>query len=54
MGYKSMELLIKDILGENTGVTKGAIETVDGILLDRADQSGIDTFLKNLKERTGG
>lgn len=54
MGYQSMELLIKNLLGQDTGVTEGTINTVDGILLDRADQAGITTFLNNLKERTGG
>lgn len=52
MGYNSMELLIKSLLGESTGVEAGSIMTVDGILLDRANQDGITTFLKNLEERT--
>lgn len=52
MGYNSMELLIKSLLGQDTGVTAGDIATVDGICLTREDQDGISTFLKNLKERT--
>lgn len=52
MGYQSMELLIKAIQGEDTGVEAGQILTVDGILLDRQDQEGISTFLTNLAERT--
>ncbi|WP_066685499.1 substrate-binding domain-containing protein [Christensenella intestinihominis] len=51
MGYKSMEMLIQNIMG--TADATGDILTVDGILLDRADQAGIETFLTNLKERTG-
>jgi simple sugar transport system substrate-binding protein/ribose transport system substrate-binding protein len=53
MGYQSMELLIKNLLGQDTDIEAGAISTVDGILLDRADQDGIATFLTNLQERTG-
>lgn len=52
MGYASMELLINNLLQKDTDVEEGAILTVDGILLDRADQEGITTFLTNLKERT--
>ncbi|MBU9729089.1 substrate-binding domain-containing protein [Diplocloster modestus] len=53
MGYNSMELLIKTLEGEETNIEEGSILTVDGILLDRADPDGINTFLANLKERTG-
>jgi len=53
MGYKSMEKLIKNLLDEDTGDTAGTISTVDGILLNRADQDGITAFLTNLSERTG-
>jgi len=54
MGYKSMELLINDIMGKETNVEAGQILTVDGILLNRADQGGIESFLTNLQERTAG
>ncbi len=54
MGYKSMETLINKLLGKETGISNGTIKTVNGILLNRADQEGIKTFLKNLSERTGG
>lgn len=53
MGYKSMEMLINNILGSAQETKTGEILIVDGILLDRADQAGIETFLTNLKERTG-
>lgn len=52
MGYASMELLINNLLEKDTEVEAGTILTVDGILLDRADQDGVETFLTNLKERT--
>lgn len=51
MGYKSMELLIQNIMGKADATSE--ILMVDGILLDRADQTGIETFLQNLKERAG-
>jgi len=53
MGYKSMEMLIKSLKGEDTGGEAGKIMSVDGILLDRADQDGIETYLDNLSKRTG-
>lgn len=52
MGYSSMELLINNLLQQGEDVEAGSILTVDGILLDRADQDGIVAFLTNLKERT--
>ena len=53
MGYESMKTLIKKLKGEEVDAKEGEIKTVDGIALDRNDVAGIDTFLKNLKERAG-
>lgn len=50
MGYQSMQLLIKSIKGEDTGVEAGAVQNVNGILLSRTDAAGIQTYLDDLKK----
>ena len=50
MGYQSMQLLIKSIKGEDTGVEAGAVQNVDGLLLSRANPDGITKYLDDLKK----
>lgn len=49
IGYNTMEVLIKAIMGEETSGGKEVI--VPGICLTREDQAGIDQFEKDLMER---
>ncbi|MGL5256242.1 MAG: substrate-binding domain-containing protein, partial [Proteocatella sp.] len=50
IGYKTMEVLIKDIKGEDTGFEKGKTQIQDGILLSRTDSAGLDSFEESLKK----
>lgn len=49
IGYKTMEVLLKDILGEDTGVDRGNSVVVPGIVLDRNDKDGLDEFASDLE-----
>ncbi|GKX28096.1 hypothetical protein SH1V18_05760 [Vallitalea longa] len=49
IGYKTMEVLLKDILGEDTGVDRGNSMVVPGIVLDRNDKEGLDEFASELE-----
>lgn len=50
IGYKTMEVLIKDIKGEDTGFENGKTQIQDGILLSRTDSAGLDSFEESLKK----
>ena len=52
IGSSAMTMLIDSIQGKDAGTETGKILTVNGVLLNRADQEGIETFLVNLRERT--
>lgn len=53
MGYKAMELLIKQVKGEDVSASKGKTEIVDGILLSRSNPDGIAKFEADLKAKMG-
>lgn len=50
IGYKTMEVLIKEIKGEDTGYEKGKTQIQPGILLERSNEEGLDEFAKQLEE----
>lgn len=53
MGYQAMQLMTKTILGEDTGVKKGTTLSVDGILLSREDNAGLEAYLRMWREVVG-
>lgn len=53
MGYKAMEVLIKNLKGEDTSATKGKSEIVPGVLVSRDDPDGIAKFEADLKAKVG-
>ena len=50
MGYNSMKDLISSIKGEETSIEEGTTEYVDGMLLERSDEDGINDYLERLSE----
>ena len=50
MGYNSMKDLINSIKGEETSIEEGTTEYVDGMLLERSDEDGINDYLERLSE----
>lgn len=50
IGYKTMEVLLKDIKGEDTGYEKGNSVIVEGILLDRSNADSLDVFESDLEK----
>lgn len=53
MGFKAMEVLIKNLLGEDTSASKGKTEIVPGVLVSRDDPAGIAKFESDLKSKIG-
>lgn len=53
MGYKAMELLIKDLKGEDVSASKGKTVVIDGILLSRSKPEDISRFEADLKAKMG-
>ncbi|MHC1693183.1 MAG: substrate-binding domain-containing protein [Sphaerochaetaceae bacterium] len=51
IGIKTMETVIKAVKGEDYSATKGQSFIVPGILLERANPAGLDTFLSDLKSK---
>ena len=50
-GYNAMKVLIDAINGKDYSATKGKTIIVPGVLVSRANPSGIDAFEKSLRER---
>ncbi|GAA0181479.1 substrate-binding domain-containing protein [Clostridium sediminicola] len=53
IGYRAMELLIKNLKGEDTSASEGKAVIVDGILVSRDNPEGIAKFEEDLKAKTG-
>ena len=51
IGIKTMESVIKAVNGEDYSDTKGKSFIVPGILLERSNPTGLDTFLADLKSK---
>jgi ABC-type sugar transport system substrate-binding protein len=51
IGIKTMESVIKAVNGEDYSDTKGKSFIVPGILLERSNPAGLDTFLADLKSK---
>lgn len=51
IGIKTMESVVKAVNGDDISATRGKSFIVPGILLDRADPAGLDTFLTDLKSK---
>ncbi|MBZ9685979.1 substrate-binding domain-containing protein [Clostridium estertheticum] len=52
IGYKAMELLIKNLKGEDTSASKGKLVIIDGLLVSRDNPDGIAKFEADLKAKT--
>ncbi len=52
IGQKTMETLVKGIKGEDISATKGKSVVVPGILLDRSNPKGLETFVADLKSKS--
>lgn len=53
MGYLTMEVLIKGLIGEDISDTVGKVFTTDYIPLTRADSDKVNAFMTDLKEKMG-
>jgi len=51
IGIKTMESVVKAVNGEDYSDTKGKSFIVPGILLERSNPAGLDTFLADLKSK---
>lgn len=53
MGYKTMEVLIKGLKGEDISAYKGKVFTTDYIPLKRGETEKLDAFLADMKAKMG-